>query len=40
MVLNLEEKVAAAVKKLKERGFVSPYVRSFVAGAHQPAVLD
>src|SRR5205807_7518960 len=30
MVLDLEEKVAAAVKKLKERGLVSPYLRSFV----------
>jgi len=27
MVLDLEEKVAAAVKKLKERGLVSPYLR-------------
>src|SRR5438309_6663971 len=30
MVLDLEEKVAAAVQKLKERGLVSPYLRSFV----------
>src|SRR6266568_2369962 len=30
MVLDLEEKVAAAVKKLKESGLVSPYLRSFV----------
>src|SRR5690242_17319388 len=30
MVLDLEEKVGAAVKKLKERGLVSPYLRSFV----------
>ena len=30
MVLDLEEKVAAVVKKLKERGLVSPYLRSFV----------
>jgi len=30
MVLDLEEKVAAAVKKLKERGLASPYLRSFV----------
>jgi ParB family transcriptional regulator, chromosome partitioning protein len=30
MVLDLQEKVAAAVKMLKERGLVSPYLRSFV----------
>jgi ParB family transcriptional regulator, chromosome partitioning protein len=30
MVPDLEEKVAAAVKKLKERGLVSPYLRAFV----------
>jgi ParB family chromosome partitioning protein len=30
MVLDLEDRVAAAVKKLKERGLVSPYLRSFV----------
>lgn len=30
MVLDLEEKVAVAVKKLKEQGLVSPYLRSFV----------
>src|SRR5262249_55251655 len=30
MVLDLEEKVAATVTKLKERGLVSPYLRSFV----------
>jgi ParB family chromosome partitioning protein len=30
MVLDLEEKVAGVVKKLKERGLVSPYLRSFV----------
>src|ERR1700732_2342805 len=29
-VLDLEEKVAAVVKKLKDRGLVSPYLRSFV----------
>ena len=29
MVLELEEKVAAVVGKLKERGLVSPYLRSF-----------
>jgi ParB family chromosome partitioning protein len=36
MVLDLEEKVAAAVKKLKERGFVSPYLRSFVVARINP----
>jgi ParB family transcriptional regulator, chromosome partitioning protein len=30
LVLDLEEKVAAVVKKLKECGLVSPYLRSFV----------
>jgi len=30
MVLDLKEKVATVVKKLKERGLVSPYLRSFV----------
>jgi ParB family chromosome partitioning protein len=30
MVLDLEEKVASVVKKLKDRGLVSPYLRSFV----------
>ena len=37
MVLDLEEKVAAAVKKLKDRGLVSPIIRR---RAHQPASLD
>jgi ParB family transcriptional regulator, chromosome partitioning protein len=36
MVLDLEEKVAAAVKKLKERGLVSPYLRSFVVACINP----
>jgi ParB family chromosome partitioning protein len=40
MVLDLEEKVAAAVKKLKERGLVSPYLRLVRGSAHQPAALD
>ena len=35
-VLDLEEKVAAAVKKLKERGLVSPYLRSFVVARINP----
>jgi ParB family chromosome partitioning protein len=30
MVLELEERVAGVVGKLKERGLVSPYLRSFV----------
>jgi len=36
MVLDLEEKVAAVVKKLKERGLVSPYLRSFVVSRINP----
>jgi ParB family chromosome partitioning protein len=36
MVLDLEEKVAAAVGKLKERGLVSPYLRSFVVARINP----
>src|ERR1700736_865087 len=36
MVLELEEKVAAVVKKLKERGLVSPYLRSFVVARVNP----
>jgi ParB family transcriptional regulator, chromosome partitioning protein len=36
MVLELEEKVAAVVKKLKERGLVSPYLRSFVVARINP----
>lgn len=36
MVLDLEEKVAATVKKLKERGVVSPYLRSFVVARINP----
>src|ERR1051326_804133 len=36
MVLDLEEKVAAAVKKLKGRGLVSPYLRSFVVARINP----
>ena len=30
MVLDLDQKVAATVKKLKECGLVSPYLRAFV----------
>jgi ParB family chromosome partitioning protein len=36
MVLELEEKVAAVVKKLKECGLVSPYLRSFVVARINP----
>jgi ParB family chromosome partitioning protein len=36
MVLEVEEKVAAVVKKLKERGLVSPYLRSFVVARINP----
>jgi len=36
MVLDLEEKVAEVVKKLKERGLVSPYLRSFVVARINP----
>jgi|SRR5579862_191470 len=36
MVRDLEENVAEAVKKLKERGLVSPYLRSFVVARVNP----
>src|SRR6266566_3525848 len=36
MVLDLEEKVAAVVKKLKERGLVTPSLRSFVVARINP----
>jgi ParB family chromosome partitioning protein len=36
LVLDLEERVAAVVKKLKERGLVSPYLRSFVVARINP----
>ena len=36
MVMDLEEKVAAVVKKLKERGLLSPYLRSFVVARINP----
>ena len=36
MVLDLEERVAEVVKKLKERGLVSPYLRSFVVARINP----
>lgn len=36
IVLDLEEKVAAVVVKLKERGLASPYLRSFVVARINP----
>jgi ParB family chromosome partitioning protein len=36
MLLDLDEKVGAAVKKLKEKGFVSPYLRAFVVARINP----
>ena len=36
MVLDLEEKVAAAVAQLKERGLTSPYLRAFVVSRVNP----
>ena len=36
LVLDVEERVAAVVKKLKERGLVSPYLRSFVVARINP----
>jgi ParB family transcriptional regulator, chromosome partitioning protein len=36
LVLDLEETVSAVVKKLKERGLLSPYLRSFVVGRINP----
>jgi ParB family transcriptional regulator, chromosome partitioning protein len=36
LVLDLEEKVSAAVAKLKERGLTSPYLRSFVVSRINP----
>jgi ParB family chromosome partitioning protein len=36
IVLDLEEKVSATVKKLKDRGLVSPYLRSFVVSRINP----
>jgi ParB family chromosome partitioning protein len=36
MVIELDEKVAGVVKKLKERGLVSPYLRSFVVARINP----
>src|SRR2546426_1271367 len=36
MVLDLEEKVADVVKRLKERGLTSPYLRAFVVARINP----
>jgi len=36
MVLDLEDRVGAVVSKLKERGLVSPYLRSFVVARINP----
>jgi ParB family chromosome partitioning protein len=36
MVLDLEEKVAAVVTRLKERGLTSPYLRTFVVARINP----
>ena len=36
LLMDLDEKVAAAVAKLKARGFVSPYLRAFVVARINP----
>jgi len=36
MVLNLEEKVSEVVKRLKDRGLTSPYLRTFVVARINP----
>src|SRR4029077_19448530 len=36
LVIELDEKVTAAVAKLKERGLTSPYLRSFVVSRINP----
>jgi len=36
MVMDLDEQVGAAVKKLKDKGFVSPYLRTFVVARINP----
>ena len=36
MVLDLEQTVGATVKTLKERGLVSPYLRTFVVARINP----
>ena len=36
MVMDLEDKVAGVVKRLKERGLTSPYLRTFVVARINP----
>ena len=36
MLMDLDEQVSAAVKKLKDKGFVSPYLRTFVVARINP----
>jgi ParB family chromosome partitioning protein len=36
LLMDLDEKVAAAIAKLKARGFVSPYLRAFVVARINP----
>jgi len=36
LLMELDERVAAAVAKLKERGFISPYLRAFVVARVNP----
>jgi len=36
MVLDLEEKVSDVVKRLKDRGLTSPYLRTFVVARINP----
>jgi ParB family chromosome partitioning protein len=36
MLMDLDERVSEAVKKLKDKGFVSPYLRSFVVARINP----
>jgi ParB family chromosome partitioning protein len=36
MILELDERVAEVVKKLKARGFVSPYLKTFVVARSNP----
>jgi ParB family chromosome partitioning protein len=36
LLMDLDERVAAVVKKLKDKGFVSPYLRAFVVARINP----
>jgi ParB family chromosome partitioning protein len=36
MLMELDEKVAEVVKKLKAKGFVSPYLKTFVVARSNP----